>query len=905
MGNFLGDLLDILDPLIEPVYDFGKHVLNEIINEFVDIPNPEDHLTKGILVNKQGNTHYIPVVYGEQRIDGIIAFMTVTGAKNEYLHIVYVLCEGEIEAIDNVYLDDVLTTDTRFTGFVRVNSYTGTTSQAADADLVSEVTNWTTAHKLSGVAYVYIRLQWDNDAFTRLPVISCDVRGRKVKDIRTSPNTTAYSNNPALCIRDYLTDTIYGKGLPESVIDDVSFSAAATTCETQIESYSGGANINLYACDGTLDTSKNIFNNIKALLSSCSGWLPSVAGKYTLVINKTETPTFTFDENNIVGGWTFGKKGKRDIYNRVIARYRNPNRSWQPDVVVNDNPTLRINDNNTLLEKEFTLPFDISPYRATYKTEIALKQSRQSISTSFAATTEAWQVSVGEVVYITHATPGWTSKEFRVMSLNLRADGFVQVSFQEYEATVYDRTVPAEQISAADTGLPNPYSVSPPTGLTLTSGTNVLYIRDDGTIISRIKCVWVPAVDIYVKEYSLEYKKSADSIWVMAARPRGVNTSESYISDVEDGVAYDVRINSINSNDIGSIYNSILSYVVIGKTEPPNDCDSFLVQRQADGTREFTGGLLNVNVPLDFAGYKIRAAQGTGLTWEQLYPLYNGLIQALPWETNQLAAGTYTAGIKAVDTTGNESTNAILIQSTLGDPRINNILQQIDPRAEGWLGTLTSCWISDDGNLYATDQKDWDSFIADSPITTWAGWTSWARSPNSSFTYDYKTTLADYIDVGGVVSFTPLVSANGNGTVVIQESHSDGDTSPWSWSAYADTGVLITTRYIKLKVTVTNAVSLASLTQMDIILSAELIEEFLPDLDTSTVSRSPTIAGDLRIPVTKTYAIISQVNIALQNVGAGWSWEIIDKAITGPRIKIYNASAVLADATIDVEIKGL
>jgi len=50
---------------------------------------------------------------------------------------------------------------------------------------------------------------------------------------------------------------------------------------------------------------------------------------------------------------------------------------------------------------------------------------------------------------------------------------------------------------------------------------------------------------------------------------------------------------------------------------------------------------------------------------------------------------------------------------------------------------------------------------------------------------------------------------------------------------------------------------------------------------------------------------LNQVSITLQNVGPGWSWQLIDKDVSlGPRIKIFNGLAA-ADCTIDAYIKGV
>ena len=150
------------------------------------------------------------------------------------------------------------------------------------------------------------------------------------------------------------------------------------------------------------------------------------------------------------------------------------------------------------------------------------------------------------------------------------------------------------------------------------------------------------------------------------------------------------------------------------------------------------------------------------------------------------------------------------------------------------------------------------------------------------------------------------MTVSGQGTIVVEERHADSITSPETFSSYTTTGTLISGRYVQFKVTVTNASGLAQLWQMYINLDSEIVEEYLNDIDTSAIAESPTVAGDFRLPIVRSYALITNVQIALQNTGAGWSWELIDKSVSlGPRIKIYNSSDVLADATIDAIVKGI
>jgi len=456
--------------------------------------------------------------------------------------------------------------------------------------------------------------------------------------------------------------------------------------------------------------------------------------------------------------------------------------------------------------------------------------------------------------------------------------------------------IPEDIAAVADTPI---QTVIPPTTLNLESGDTELFVTNDGTVISRLKASWAGSIDQNLGGYEVEYKFTADALWTTAGNTINLETNYVYIQPVQDGANYDVRVRAINNIRVRSNWLTILSYKVIGKLAPPPDCSSFTVQRLADGTRVFDGGILSINRPVDFAGYEIRAAVGSGLAWSALTPLHTGLITQLPFETNQLAAGNYTAGIKVIDTTGNESVNALLVDSTLGDPRIKNALYTADFHADGWPGTKTNCYVDASfGDLIATDQHTWANFPTVSPIIIWAPWNTWSVNPNSPITYE---TLA--IDLGAILDVTPLVSAASNGTtVLLEESHSDDDIT---YSAYAAAGSQVNARYIKIKLTITNATTAAIITAASVIMDTPIIDEYIQDVNTNTLSAaSPRVIGDIRLPIVKTYSTIKNVQIALQNVGGGWSWELIDKNTAGPRIKIYNSSNVLSDAVIDAYISG-
>jgi hypothetical protein len=124
---------------------------------------------------------------------------------------------------------------------VRVRSFLGGPGQVASSELVSESGGrWTSAHVGTGICYLYVRLEYDQDIFGQIgvPNIKAVIRGKRVFDPRTS--TTAWSRNVALCTRDYLLDTVHGLGAASGEVPDAEVIAAANICDEEVTLYSTG-----------------------------------------------------------------------------------------------------------------------------------------------------------------------------------------------------------------------------------------------------------------------------------------------------------------------------------------------------------------------------------------------------------------------------------------------------------------------------------------------------------------------------------------------------------------------------------------------------------------------------------------------------------------------------------------
>jgi len=167
----------------------------------------------------------------------------------------------------------------------------------ADQQMVNEIENWTAQHIGKGICHVAVRLQYSQSKMSQVRNISAIVKGRKIFDPRTS--TTVFSNNPALCIRDYLTDTKFGLESSSSEINDASVITAANICEEQIEFFTGTgiSFFDRYTCDMVVESGTNIIDNLNFLVSTLAGTVTYIQGEFNVNAGAFTSPVVTIDES--------------------------------------------------------------------------------------------------------------------------------------------------------------------------------------------------------------------------------------------------------------------------------------------------------------------------------------------------------------------------------------------------------------------------------------------------------------------------------------------------------------------------------------------------------------------------------------------------------------------------------
>jgi hypothetical protein len=178
-------------------------------------------------------------VYGETRTSGPLTFYEATD-DTRYHHLVIPISEGPIGRYTTIWIDDKaipvrwidsdgILTDGDFSGKVRLRLHHGDAGQVADPDLALD-TSVTSAFVGNGIAYIYARIDWDQDTFPNgLPDIGCTVMGRKVRDTRLGYDVAI--PNPTMCLRDYLRSDLFGMGMLAAEIDDTEAQSSANTCD--------------------------------------------------------------------------------------------------------------------------------------------------------------------------------------------------------------------------------------------------------------------------------------------------------------------------------------------------------------------------------------------------------------------------------------------------------------------------------------------------------------------------------------------------------------------------------------------------------------------------------------------------------------------------------------------------
>lgn len=904
----------------------GTAIASSLLSPSQKTPDLGETL-RGQLISTRAPDGDSRIIYGETRVGGTIVFMESSGAKNETMHMAIALATNKLNSIQTVYANDEALSLT-LSGDAYTCTYKGSsTALSFNWLLGSEVQAalpffaGTTAanYQYRGIAVLAAKLIYNADVFPQgMPNFTAKVRGAEVFDPRDS--TTDYSNNAALCIRDYLTNTVYGLGATAAEIDDDSFSDAADICDETITLKSGTEK--RYTINGSFLTAEQPKNVISKMLTACGGTLTYVGGKWTLRVAAYRTPTITISEDEIVDAVTMqASQSRRDIFNAVKGTYSEPATLYQPNsfpAVTNATYTA---EDGELIWRDTDFPFTTSSATCERLAKIELEKARQQISVDLSCNMKAFALQPSDTVYLDFARYGWSNKVFEVLSWEFdvsRESPVVNLTLRETASGIYDWANGSETTVdfAPDTNLPDPFTVNP-CGISIT---DVLDVNAEAVITKLI--VDVTGENTFQNRYEVQARLSGATDWINLGQATG-NRFELY--NVLDGYTYEVRAKSVNSLNVSSAWTEG-SHQVVGKTAPPANVDGFsinIVGAQAYLT-------WTPVADLDLSHYRIRHSRETT---EATYSNSIDLVEKVPRPANFAVApamtGTYF--IKAIDKLGNESLVPAEIVAIIEDIKGLNVVETVteDPT---FSGSMTEVHLNDEGLLVLDTSIDFDAATGDfddrdgdfdggggytSTEGTYflscggLGYVDLGSSYTSRITSNIKVGRVDYVNLfddstglfdsaSGLFDGDPNTYGDTNVEFYISTTDDDPAGTP-TWSAYRRFYVGdYKARALRFKIVLTSRSGESSPSVSELSISIDMPDRVTAGNDLA----SGTGSGGYSVTFTPSFKVTPALGIAAQNLAQGDYYEITTKSASGFTIRFKNSSGTVVNRTFDYVAKG-
>jgi len=992
------DVIDIVEDVFEGITDIIADVISWIV-PIPDIPdfnndfNDPTTRTDSILVNKQSSSSGLPLIYGMRRVGGTLVFVE-TSSNNEFLYIALAMGEGQVNACKKIFLDDIEVTDfntsdssgatspSSFTdqtlyygkfadkqnddgsttnqSHVAMQFFDGDDDQVASTLLDGALSNWTSNHRLRGVTYLALRLRFNPDVFSRVPTINALIQGRKISTFNSSSTETTnqYSTNPAFVILDYLRNTRFGKGVPLANIDIPSFYTASQVADTTITptgsavtdptDSSSGNTINLIDTNVALETKNKVLNNLRELLTGCRGLLSYAGGKYHLVIESTGSSVLSLDESDIIGGIKLQSEDKTNKYNRVVIdfpdidlNYRNNTASFPPNddsslASADQHATMKTADGGELLEGRFTLQTVTSFHQAQEHAEIILRRSRNGLRVSLIATGEAMNLVIGDIVNVTHSTPAFSNKPFRVVGVVIRKDQTVNLTLVEHQDSFYTFATQSAVPTIPDTSLANPNVITAPASLTLS---DELVEYADGIVITRLNVLVGASTDQFVREYQVEAKKSTETNFKVIGR--GIQLNYEMLN-VVDGEVYNVRARAVNTLGVASPYTSA-SRTIVGGVEVPSNVEDFAIEMHGQDHMKLTWTPPSQQSDLDISFYEIRYQNVTsGAQWLNSTNLVRCTRRKCDFAIVPARTGSYL--IKAVDKNSNTSAEATIVTTNISDIQAYKQISTFTetPDIVGAQSQMDSTFplavkIDESGDVILTldtvTNFDDTSGNFDSPEGDFdLGGTDNTSNPTFFNTnrdakgfYNFSNSLSldaifdgnieptitldaenpyDKFDSGRGALFFDEAKAPFDGTEQIHAFHrvqiATSTTSLANCTNFVDITQSATFkfRFAKFRLKLTNDDSQTSSNVKNIAIKLNMEERTIGESNVATSSGSKTVT------YANAFQSVPSIGIAAQNMQTGDIFTISSKTTSGFVISFVNSSGSAVDRTFDYIAKG-
>lgn len=490
------------------------------------------------------------------------------------------------------------------TGKVRVEKFLGTASQTASSYLTTVApSEWTSDHRLRGIAYIIVTLDLEETRFQGGPPgITARVQGKRLYDPRkdstnggsgshrdNNPATWEYSTNMALIARDYLRSAD-GFAVEADDIDDTYTITAANACAMAVDITVGGVTTSLQRyVGGALVLSTEQKEVVLASMEDAMAGQIVYGGRWFIMPGVWTAPVSLpggggLTDADLDGDITIVQagEGSDELFNGVRGQYVPLGKAAPTDFEPYQNATFVTADGRELwTDQQFA--WTQNPGRCRNIARIRTEQSRSGLVIQYPAKLRAWPAQVGDRLQVTSAEYAWAAKTFRVTDWNWGVTSPVLLTLQEDAASIYDTVDATAADPTPNTGLASPWVVDAPTGVAAASGDAWLLTLADGTVVPRVRVTWDAITTPYTDRGIVRclWKRPGDTGY----RKEEVNVTDKrqmFLIGAAEGEPIVIRLLVVNNLGAKSP-EVIIGHTVGSKTNAPDNVSGLTAQ--VDGLR--------------------------------------------------------------------------------------------------------------------------------------------------------------------------------------------------------------------------------------------------------------------------------------------------------------------------------
>lgn len=617
--------------------------------------------------NNLGSALDHAIIYGETKVGGVVTYAATTNNET-ILHRMIAHAGHKCDSVVSYFLNDEeitvesdgsVSAPARFAGKVYIETKLGADDQTAvdlhgfGATVTYEEGDdeWTSDHRMQGICYTYAAFKFSTAAFPNgVATLTAIIRGRDdIHDPRD--DSTGWTDNAALCIRDYLRSP-FGLAVDDDELDDTAWADAANVSDESVALAAGGTSAR-YTCNGTFTTASTPAKVINEMLTCMGGMFWYSQGQFGSRAAAWDAPTLSFDENDLIAPLSITTRhSRRDQINSVVGTFRGAESNYQAtDYAKQSSATFLAVDGGQEAETDLQLPFTDTSPMAQRIAKIALYRQREQIQCSVSMGLSGFKAKIGDIIQLSNARMGWTNKAFEVIewSFGLESDLTLTTSMglQEISEGVYAWDAEEKAFEANNSTLLSAFAV-PDIGLTLSDEIRLSAQSIVGVLVAEVTC----GQPTRVSQVELQFKESSapDTGWrTFSTGPLG----QHEVTGLVEGTNYDIRARAINTFGIAGDYLESTDFAYAPEGDPPADVTGF--------DRTISGGTAFLKwtpvSDIDASHYEIRHSSLTsGADWATATVVIDRVSHPASSITTSARSGTFL--IKAVDLLGNYSATA-------------------------------------------------------------------------------------------------------------------------------------------------------------------------------------------------------------------------------------------------------